>query len=32
MVGNTSLILSTDSELFRSLKKLDPAKSPPAAR
>jgi membrane protease subunit HflC len=32
MVGNTSLILSTDSELFRSLKKLDPAKSPPVAR
>lgn len=32
MTGNTSLILSTDSELFRSLKKLEPAKSPPVAR
>jgi len=32
MAGNTSLILSTDSELFRSLKKLEPAKSPPAGQ
>jgi membrane protease subunit HflC len=30
MVGNTSLILSTDSDLFRALKKLDPAHRPPA--